>query len=204
MLALRNYVTKGFITPNSLYNTRKNSIRISYQLYNHLCTKQDVPSTNPVHDMRMPKEHSSTAPHLINLNPSNNNTQDAITNEIDGNDTRPESYIEMNIDRSALGGGYDSLLKEDGSGELTPEQMKEFKEPLTPLAKELITYIKNRGPLSMNEYMTQALTHNLHGYYQNKINENKIGSSGDFITSPEISPLFGEMVAIWCVNMWGK
>ena len=82
--------------------------------------------------------------------------------------------------------------------------MKEFKEPLTPLAKELITYIKNRGPLSMNEYMTQALTHNLHGYYQNKINENKIGSSGDFITSPEISPLFGEMVAIWCVNMWGK
>jgi SAM-dependent MidA family methyltransferase len=111
-----------------------------------------------------------------------------------------DSFIELKIDRSGLGGGYDGVLQ---SPALTPEDIKKYKEPLTPLGKELQSYINNRGPMSLNEFMTQALTHNQHGYYQNKLNNsNKIGSSGDFITSPEISSLFGEMITVWCVSMW--
>lgn len=189
MLALRK-LTKGF----SSCRARSSPASWRYPSLNHLCTKQEIPSSNPVHDMRMPK---ISPPLSIDVDGN------APISMSDENISRPDSYIEMNIDRGELGGGYDSLLKENNA-ELNEEQMKEFKEPLTPLAKELITYIKNRGPLSINEFMTQALTHNIHGYYQNKINENKIGSRGDFITSPEISPLFGEMVAIWCVNMWGR
>lgn len=42
--------------------------------------------------------------------------------------------------------------------------------------------------------------HEKYGYYQQK--KEKIGVGGDFITSPEISQLFGEMVGIWCLATW--
>jgi NADH dehydrogenase [ubiquinone] 1 alpha subcomplex assembly factor 7 len=48
----------------------------------------------------------------------------------------------------------------------------------------------------------QALHHEKYGYYQQK--KEKIGTGGDFITSPEISQLFGEMVGIWCLATWEK
>jgi NADH dehydrogenase [ubiquinone] 1 alpha subcomplex assembly factor 7 len=46
----------------------------------------------------------------------------------------------------------------------------------------------------------KALHHEKYGYYQQK--KEKIGTGGDFITSPEITQLFGEMVGIWCVSTW--
>jgi SAM-dependent MidA family methyltransferase len=50
-------------------------------------------------------------------------------------------------------------------------------------------------------YVTmKALHHEKYGYYQQK--KEKIGAGGDFITSPEISQLFGEMVGIWCLATW--
>ena len=107
-------------------------------------------------------------------------------------------FIEIKVDRSELGSGYDSIK----NNELSDDEILKYKEPITPLGKELKSYIKNRGPLSINEFMTQALTHNVYGYYQNKLNAQKIGSSGDFITSPEMSSLFSEMVTIWCVGVW--
>ena len=47
--------------------------------------------------------------------------------------------------------------------------------------------------------MNIALYNKKHGYYMKK---NPFGKDGDFITSPMISNLFAEMVALWCVSLW--
>lgn len=59
------------------------------------------------------------------------------------------------------------------------------------LAKE----IKKRGPLTVAEYMEKAVSH----YYASK---DPFGENGDFITAPEISQMFGEMIGAWFVDVW--
>ncbi|CAL5220482.1 g2508 [Coccomyxa viridis] len=74
------------------------------------------------------------------------------------------------------------------------------KEPETPMVKHLRALIQFRGgPITVAEYMSEVLTNPTAGYYTQR---NVFGSAGDFITSPEVSQLFGEMVGIWCVWMW--
>ena len=51
---------------------------------------------------------------------------------------------------------------------------------------------KATGPLSFSTYMNLCLSHPTHGYYMNSSNK-VFGSGGDFITSPEISQVFGEV-----------
>ena len=40
------------------------------------------------------------------------------------------------------------------------------KEPISPLGKDLRSYIKLKGPITLHDYMAQGLNHLLHGYYQ--------------------------------------
>lgn len=47
--------------------------------------------------------------------------------------------------------------------------------------------------------MELALSHPKYGYY---ITRDPFGTEGDFITAPEISQLFGEMIGIWCAYSW--
>ncbi|KAK0168558.1 hypothetical protein PV327_002344 [Microctonus hyperodae] len=69
------------------------------------------------------------------------------------------------------------------------------------LYRHLLTKIKACGPINVADYMKEALTHPVAGYYMNK---DVFGSKGDFTTSPEISQLFGEMIGVWVLSEWRK
>jgi len=63
----------------------------------------------------------------------------------------------------------------------------------------IVAEIKTQGPLTVARYMELALAHEEHGYYRK---QDPFGVQGDFITAPEISQMFGEMVGLWCAYMW--
>ncbi|KAF9184785.1 NADH dehydrogenase [ubiquinone] complex I, assembly factor 7 [Haplosporangium sp. Z 767] len=73
------------------------------------------------------------------------------------------------------------------------------KEELTPLAKHIRDSIKIQGPMSVAHFMRQVLVNPLSGYY---MKGDVFGSQGDFITSPEISQMFGELLGIWFLVQW--
>lgn len=71
--------------------------------------------------------------------------------------------------------------------------------PDAPNALEtaLIEEIAASGPISVAEFMERA-----NGLYY--ADSDPLGTSGDFITSPEISQMFGELVGLWLVDLWVK
>ena len=59
--------------------------------------------------------------------------------------------------------------------------------------------IRQTGPMSIMRYMDLALTHTRKGYYTRS---DPLGGGGDFITAPEISQMFGELIGFFLVNLW--
>ncbi len=68
-----------------------------------------------------------------------------------------------------------------------------------PLENIIRQTIRDNGPISVETYWNLCLAHPVHGYY---ITRDPFGLSGDFITAPEISQLFGEMIGIWIGEKW--
>src|ERR1700693_5454351 len=69
----------------------------------------------------------------------------------------------------------------------------------TPLGTEIRRRIGIAGPMPIAEYMRLCLTHPQYGYY---INRDPLGAGGDFITSPEISQMFGELIGLGKAAVW--
>ena len=59
--------------------------------------------------------------------------------------------------------------------------------------------IKNNFEISLDKFINFALYDKKKGYYMQK---NAFGLKGDFITAPNISRMFSEMIAVWILGFW--
>jgi len=64
-------------------------------------------------------------------------------------------------------------------------------------AVRLKTRIRQHGPISVSEYMRDCNAQ----YYATR---DPFGAAGDFITAPEISQIFGELIGAWCADYWQR
>lgn len=69
----------------------------------------------------------------------------------------------------------------------------------TPLTALLIDRIAAQGPLGLHDYMAECLLHPVYGYYTTRP---PFGAEGDFITAPDISQMFGELLGLCLAQTW--
>ena len=68
------------------------------------------------------------------------------------------------------------------------------------LKQQLIDHIRDNGPMTVAEFMAACLYDPAHGYYATRP---ALGGAGaDFITAPEASQMFGELLGLWCAHEW--
>lgn len=130
---------------------------------------------------------SATTGASFSVSSSSNSLKTPLPGELETNEnnqnSRPTGTI--TIDRSGLYNPSDRLHKPSAD---------------TEIIKHLKSIIKFRGgPISISEYMEEVLTNPNHGLY---INRDVFGAGGDFVTSPEVSQMFGEMVGVWTMCLW--
>jgi len=70
---------------------------------------------------------------------------------------------------------------------------------MTALRNFLKKRILTEGPITVADYMADALGHPKYGYY---ITRDPLGADGDFTTAPEISQMFGEVIGLWLAENW--
>ncbi len=70
---------------------------------------------------------------------------------------------------------------------------------MNALKQEIAATIAHEGPITLEDYMAICLGHPRYGYYMTR---DPFGAAGDFITAPEISQMFGELVGVWASEAW--
>ena len=70
----------------------------------------------------------------------------------------------------------------------------------TPAGRQIAARIRAHGPISFAEFMAAALYDPAHGYYRS--GRPTVGRDGDFLTSPELHPLFGYVIAALAAADW--
>jgi NADH dehydrogenase [ubiquinone] 1 alpha subcomplex assembly factor 7 len=68
-------------------------------------------------------------------------------------------------------------------------------EDAPTLAQTFARLIHHHGPISLMQYMGEANAR----YYSSR---DPLGTTGDFITAPEISQIFGELIGLWLTDIW--
>ncbi|WP_068076182.1 class I SAM-dependent methyltransferase [Novosphingobium lentum] len=67
--------------------------------------------------------------------------------------------------------------------------------PARALAQVFHRLIANTGPISLAHFMAESNAR----YYNTR---DPLGTNGDFVTAPEISQMFGELIGLWLADMW--
>tara|TARA_R110002051_G_scaffold91647_1_gene161354 strand:+ start:18950 stop:20002 length:1053 start_codon:yes stop_codon:yes gene_type:complete len=70
---------------------------------------------------------------------------------------------------------------------------------VTPLHALLARRIDAAGPMTLADYMADCLMHPTYGYYATR---DPFGAGGDFVTAPEISQMFGELIGLCLAQTW--
>jgi NADH dehydrogenase [ubiquinone] 1 alpha subcomplex assembly factor 7 len=70
---------------------------------------------------------------------------------------------------------------------------------LSGLEAVLAQAIRREGPLPVARFMELVLHHPTYGYYRNR---DPLGAQGDFVTAPELSQAFGEVIGVWLAQAW--
>ncbi|MEZ5995198.1 MAG: SAM-dependent methyltransferase [Hyphomonadaceae bacterium] len=68
------------------------------------------------------------------------------------------------------------------------------------LTQKLIEHIRDNGPMTVAEFMAACLYDPEDGYYATRPGIG--GESADFLTAPEASQMFGELLGLWCAHEW--
>jgi NADH dehydrogenase [ubiquinone] 1 alpha subcomplex assembly factor 7 len=69
----------------------------------------------------------------------------------------------------------------------------------TPLDAVIRARIARDGPMPIATFMALCLYDPDHGYY---LRGDPLGAAGDFVTAPEVSQMFGEMIGLWAAEVW--
>ncbi|MGI9437539.1 MAG: class I SAM-dependent methyltransferase [Geminicoccaceae bacterium] len=78
----------------------------------------------------------------------------------------------------------------------SPKTPSSPKTALHGIIRELVQEL---GAISVADYMRLVLDQSEHGYYRTK---DPFGRAGDFVTAPEISQVFGELLGLWLATAW--
>ena len=70
---------------------------------------------------------------------------------------------------------------------------------MNALGQRIARLIEAQGPISIAQFMTIALHDPQNGYYATR---DPFGAGGDFITAPEVSQMFGELLGLWIAQSW--
>jgi SAM-dependent MidA family methyltransferase len=71
----------------------------------------------------------------------------------------------------------------------------------TALGEKIKALIRATGPISVSDYFSLCLADPEYGYYRTR---EPFGTAGDFVTAPEVSQLFGEMIGVFLVHAWQR
>lgn len=70
---------------------------------------------------------------------------------------------------------------------------------MNQLKRAIAATVSQDGPITLEQYMSLCLSHPRFGYYMTR---DPFGPRGDFVTAPEISQMFGELLGVWASEAW--